>query len=186
MMNGLILAGGQSKRAATDKGLKLDKGQTWIKIIEQKLQDLNLKTYVSINHSQEFEYKKIVPYDNLIIDSSPIPGPLRGIMSAHLKFPEANWLILACDMIDMKIGTMSQLIFAYEQHAKYDAYVYRNTKFYQPFFGIYTSSGLAALQKKYEQLDTNSDYSMQLALSFLRTYTLPLIEDVESFNNYNR
>lgn len=186
MMNALILAGGQSKRAGTDKGLKLDQDRTWIKIIEQKLQDLNLKAYVSINPSQEFEYKKIIPYENLIIDSSPIPGPLRGIMSAHLKFPEANWLILACDMIDMKIGTMAQLIYAYEQHAEYDAYVYRNTKFYQPFCGIYTSAGLAALKKKYEQLNTDSDYSMQRALGFLHTYTLPLIEDVESFNNYNR
>ena len=74
-LNGLILSGGESKRAVTDKGLKTLEGENWVQIMRQKLVDLDLEVNVSINSGQLKDYQKIIQKENLIIDDATIPGP---------------------------------------------------------------------------------------------------------------
>lgn len=181
---GLILAGGESKRAGTDKGLKLLEGKSWVEIIQQKLTDIHLKAWVSINSSQLSKYRGLIAQDELIVDSSLIPGPLRGILTAHLKLPSHSWLVLACDMVDMKSDTITRLIQSYKEHAEHDFYVYKNEDFYQPFCGIYTTLGLEKVLKTYENKQERN-YSMQHVFDSFNTYVLPIDKKDESFKNYN-
>ncbi|MET4082651.1 molybdopterin-guanine dinucleotide biosynthesis protein A [Pedobacter sp. UYP30] len=183
---GLILAGGQSKRAGTDKGLKLYEEKTWVELLQNKLIKLGLEAMVSINIGQQESYKRLIPEDKLILDSNNIPGPLRGILSAHRKFPEKNWLILACDMIDMREAVMQQLINSCSENKEFDFYAFKNKYFFQPFCGIYTSSGLRKLSDEIN-CENATDYSMQHVFKKYKTYTLNLpIAEEESFNNYNK
>lgn len=183
---GLVLAGGQSKRAGTDKGLKLGEEKTWIEQVYDKLTYLGLNTMVSINVNQQESYQRLIAEDKLIIDDSNIPGPIRGILTAHRKFTHRNWMILACDMIDMRLPLMEQLIECYSQHKEFDFYVFKNQHFFQPFCGIYTSLGLGKLWDEIES-ERSTDFSLQHVFKTYKTYALNLPNTEEqSFNNYNK
>ena len=184
-LNGLILSGGQSKRAGTDKGLKALNGKTWVEIMREKLQYLGLDVNVSINLSQFEAYKNAIAKESLIIDDISIPGPLRGILTAHVHFPENNWLVLACDQIDMKSETIKKLIDGFDKSRDFDFYVYKNAKRYQPFCGIYTSIGLKKLLNAYRKKH-DENYSMQHVFDNFNTFSIAVEEKNQSFNNYNK
>lgn len=184
-MKGLILCGGESKRAGTDKGLKLENGKTWAEIMNQKLIDLGLSVKVSINSSQITAYENYFAKADLIIDDVSIPGPLRGILSAHKQFPDGNWMVLACDLIDMQLQTMKQLMESFKINEGIDFYVYKNEKRYQPFCGIYTANGLNKLLSTYQNKQ-EENYSMQHVFDSFKTYAIPIAEEDSSFKNYNK
>lgn len=184
-MNGLILSGGESKRAGTDKGLKTLNGKTWVEIMREKLLCLGLDVKVSINLSQLEAYKNVIAKENLIIDDISIPGPLRGILTAHIHFPKNNWLVLACDQIVMKSETIKKLIDGFNKRRDFDFYVYKNEKRYQPFCGIYTAIGLEKLLKTY-RIKHEENYSMQHVFDTSNTFSLATGESDTSFNNYNK
>ncbi|MBK0381586.1 molybdenum cofactor guanylyltransferase [Pedobacter sp. SD-b] len=184
-LKGLILCGGESKRAGTDKGLKTGNGTTWVKLVANKLENLGLDYFVSINSSQIEKYKNEITEKLFILDDLDILGPLRGILSAHQKYPKNNWLILACDMIDMDLQTIRSLINEFLYTEKHDFYVYKNEEFYQPFCGIYTADGLSKLLKKYsnKELDT---FKLQNVFKNHDTLAIPINLNDPSFNNYNQ
>lgn len=184
-MNGLILSGGESKRAGTDKGLKLLDGKPWVEIMRHKLLSLGLEVKVSINATQLETYKSTIAPENLVIDDVTIPGPLRGILTAHAHYPENDWLVLACDQIDMKSETIKKLIDGFNKNSDFDFYVYKNEKRYQPFCGIYTSIGLKKLLNAYRKKH-DENYSMQHVFDSFNAFTLAVDEMDQSFNNYNK
>jgi molybdopterin-guanine dinucleotide biosynthesis protein A len=185
-LNGLILSGGESKRAGTDKGLKILDGKPWVEIMCHKLLSLGLEVKVSINYAQLATYKSTtIATDNLIVDDVTIPGPLRGILSAHAHYPENDWLVLACDQIDMQAQTLQKLMGAFDENEGFDFYVYKNEKRYQPFCGIYTSTGLKKLLNAYRKKH-DENYSMQHVFDSFNTFTLAVDEMDQSFNNYNK
>jgi len=183
-LTGFILSGGESKRAGTDKGLKTSYGKPWVELMRQKLLDLNLEVKVSINSSQLTIYQNVITKENFIVDDATIPGPLRGILTAHAHFPANNWLVLACDQIDMRRETMEKLISCLEENPGFDFYVYKSEKRYQPFCGIYTAQGLQKLLKTY--LNQAENYSMQYVFDTFNTFCIAVGENNQSFNNYNK
>ncbi len=183
-LQGLILAGGESKRAGSDKGLKIVDKKTWTKLVYDKLKDFKIKTFVSINALQKENQQKTFQNKLLIIDNLTISGPLRGILSAHLKFPDKDWLVLACDMIEMKSEIIYSLIESYKNESSHDFYVYKNENFYQPFCGIYTSVGLSKLMAKHLNNEMEN-YSMQYVFKSFDTLSLSVDIGNQSFNNYN-
>nr|WP_294899691.1 molybdenum cofactor guanylyltransferase [uncultured Pedobacter sp.] len=183
-LTGLILSGGESKRAGTDKGLKTSDGKTWVELMRQKLLDLNLEVKVSINSSQLSNYQNVITKENLIVDDATIPGPLRGILTAHAHFPANNWLVLACDQIDMEKAVIEKLICCLEENPGFDFYAYKSEKRYQPFCGIYTAQGLQKLLKTYRS-QHEENYSMQHVFDSFNTFTIAIKDESLSFNNYN-
>ena len=184
-LTGLILAGGESKRAGTDKGLKLLGEETWVAVMRKKLKGLNLDSFVSVNQSQVNSYREIIQEAELIVDDAKIPGPLRGILTAHSTFPDLDWMILACDLVDMKPEVIGYLAGCFEQQNNHDFYVYQNHKFYQPFCGIYTAKGLAKLLKTYKNSNEHN-YSMQHVFESFDTFAIPVSDTNKSFKNYNK
>ncbi len=185
-LTGLILSGGESKRMGCDKGLQLKDGVLWVKIMERKLIDLGLSVKISINSSQIKNYKETFADKLLIIDQLEIPGPLRGILSAHLQYPEKNWLVLACDMIDMDAPSLHHIINASEakNETEFDFYNYRNIQFYEPFCAIYTAKGLAKVYADYQN-NHLENFSMQAVFKTHQTFSLVIDEKITAFNNYN-
>ena len=177
---GVVMCGGQSRRMGTDKGL-IPVGDTcWAALMAAKLADMGLPVVVSVNTSQVQAYSSFFKDTQLVVDSVEVGGPLNGLLSVHAKYPEADLLLLACDMINMEAETIKRLITTFEDRPGYDFYVYQNQQFAEPFCSIYTAAALNALVTHTDLANS----SLQKVLNEAITLRLPITEP-ESFNNFN-
>lgn len=183
-ISGLVLCGGKSTRMGTDKGSLLKDGKPWARIVSDQILALEIPCLVSVNKDQLKDYKSIFKEQELIIDQLDVPGPLRGLLSAHQRYPERDWLLMACDMIDMDEHTLRRLMNAKEEMPGMEFYVYRNEKYYQPFAGIYTAAGLQRIYDMYRN-GLLEDFSLQHVLYKSKTYSLSLKTNEAAFRNYN-
>jgi molybdopterin-guanine dinucleotide biosynthesis protein A len=105
---GLVLAGGESKRMGRDKALLRVGGETQLRravtLLESKLDTVFVSTRV--DQQDEPERKKY----QQIVDRYEDMGPLAGILSAMESFPDAGWLVLACDLPNVDAHTIEYLI----------------------------------------------------------------------------
>ena len=206
---GVVLCGGESRRMGRDKGL-LDTGDgCWATRMGIKLAPLPV--FYSINPQQWGNYSRILPPDQLIIDSTLLPaiqGPLKGLLSLHERFPDKDFLLVACDMQDLDAATLDKVTEAYSRNLpvqgeaspasdhpalspdhpapapdRFDFFVYRDQHFFQPFAGIYTARGLRAIYRQAGE-GLLRDASLQTLLKQARTNSLP-IENPAAFRNYN-
>ena len=92
---GLILAGGYSRRMGQDKALLDFHGKAQVEHIYGLLQKYCASVFLSKRSDQD-TYKNLAYID----DSSEFShhGPLGGILSAMKKYPQADWLVMACDL----------------------------------------------------------------------------------------
>ena len=159
------------------------------KTSSHQVPDTGTPIFFSINPSQLSAYRRHIDPSLLIVDSpalSAIAGPLKGLLSAHEQFPGADLLLLACDMIDLDEDTIRTLMAAWSGSAeanRHDFYVYAEGDFAQPFCGIYTSAGLAAVHTIALQ-GRLVDFSLQSLLRKGKTLRMP-IRRMEAFRNYN-
>jgi molybdopterin-guanine dinucleotide biosynthesis protein A len=181
---GVVLCGGQSKRMGSDKGLLVKDGTPWAVLIAQKLQDAGLDVVVSINEKQQQAYQEIFPETPLIVDHLPIDGPLDGLLSTHRNYPEMDILLMACDLIDMKLEVIQNLLTSLIISHDFDYYVYQQQGFTQPFCAIYTARGLAQVYEAF-RLNLLKKYSLHERFETGNTLYLQG-EDEESFMNYNQ
>ena len=92
---GLVLAGGKSSRMGRDKG-EICYHEEPQRIHAYKLLDvLCERTFLSVREDQENQIAKSF---GTITDLNNFRGPFNGIMSAHYKYPEVAWLVLATDL----------------------------------------------------------------------------------------
>jgi molybdopterin-guanine dinucleotide biosynthesis protein A len=142
-----------------------------------------LPVSVSINGTQQQQYKAFFSDEQLITDTLSIGGPLNGLLSIHSQYPDDDLLLLACDMINMQTETLIRLINAYADEPGYDFYVYQNVDFAEPLCAIYTSCGLAKHLQNQEPFSQRSN-SLQKVLNQGMTKRLTIAEP-ESFKNKN-
>ncbi len=181
---GLVLCGGQSSRMKTDKGLIRNENATWAQIAFEKLQTDIKEVFVSINHSQSEEYLKIFREKQLIFDDQnvAVKGPLLGLLSTHLQFPDNDILVLACDIVNIKYGIIRTLVDNFQDQP---AICYSFNSQPEPLVGIYSATALKQIHKLY--LDNSlRKYSMMHILEITNARLLPLTEkDFPQFKNYN-
>lgn len=170
----------------SDKGLLEDNNRTWAEIAAQKLKSLGLPVVLSVNQNQlaaysiYFDKQQLLPDD----DTIAVKGPLLGLLSVYLKFPAEDLLVLACDMKDMNIVLLQNLITKSTQDV-YEAFVYSTAEKPQPLCGIYTCAGLKTLYQMQEAGELKR-FSMMHVLNLLNTKYISINEeDLPSFNNYN-
>ena len=185
-MKGLILCGGKSSRMGTDKGLLKQDKLTWTEIAAQKLSNLDLPILVSISQQQLPAYSSLFKPDQLILDRNElaIGGPLLGLLSAHLLFPQQDLFVLACDMRDISLSLLKNLHNEYSE-GNCEALVYSTENICQPMCGIYSSTGLARINDLFANQQLQK-HSMMYVLERLKTIAIPVKEDdLACFINYN-
>lgn len=182
-ITGLVLCGGRSTRMGRDKGLLIKDTQPWARIMTDKITSLDMSCKISINKDQLNDYATIFDRSAMIVDHSNLSGPLRGILSAHEEFPESNWLILACDMVDMDPETLNGILKSTHEAPDKDFYVYRTDTYYEPFGGVYTARGLRKVYNMYSN-NLSMNCSLQYVLNRYETHTLSS-KHKAAFRNYN-
>src|SRR5689334_7714680 len=110
-MFGMILCGGSSSRMGSDKGLLKLEAKTWAQTAIDKMTPLKIPVRLSVNQQQYKDYAVVFEAADLIVDapSLDLHGPLLGVLSCHLQYPQEDLFVLACDMPLMKPGLLKEL-----------------------------------------------------------------------------
>ena len=180
---GLVLCGGKSSRMGQDKGTLRHQDKYWANHVQQCFDQLGIPSYLSINHTQKENYEAC-GLDRLILDQVAIDGPMRGLLSAHQVFPRADIFVLACDMINMDIPTVSQLLDIRTQIIHADVYTFLHKQRPEPCCAIYTTSGLQKLTNEI-QAGGLKHYSLQKFIKRLHPVYIPAPTLDYAFRNYN-
>lgn len=186
-MIGLILCGGNSTRMQTDKGLLLQQGQYWAVVAHDKLAKLEIPVYFSIQASQQHNYSQILPSATLLTDrnDTTVEGPLKGLLTAHHYYPEEAVFLLACDLPDLPVALLTNLMKQYEDRQHPPAICYTRHHEKEPMCAIYHPSALSSLYTAALQ-DKLHRFSMKYILEQVGAVALELNETFHSFlKNYN-
>lgn len=186
-MTGLILCGGQSSRMGSDKGLLKLEAHTWAQTAVDKLSELGIPVKLSVNSTQLPHYAAVFPATDLIVDATElqIRGPLLGLLSAHALHPTEDIFALACDMPLMETSILKELLQAYRQHDKPDAFVFAEGNEPEPLCGIYRASALANTIRLH-QAGELTKFSMKFMLYHVNTLMIPIREEQKkAFRNFN-
>lgn len=113
-LHGLVLAGGRSARMGTDKAaLVHPDGRTLATRAVDLLRDAGcVAVALSLRHDQE-PPPGIAEMPDLLIVRDPeggSNGPLTGILTAMLAEPNADWLVIACDLPRLDADTLRHLV----------------------------------------------------------------------------
>ena len=185
-MLGIVLCGGQSTRMGADKGLLKLHANTWAQTAVDKLELLQLPVYISINARQYPAYSSIFPEEKLITDDDilNVRGPLCGVLSAHLRHPAEDLLVLACDMPLMETELLKELVTQAHQSTA-DAVLFSTNQEPEPLCGIYSAKGLKSILQLHHdgKLTRNS---MKFMIEHLESKILPTPENKKHcFRNFN-
>lgn len=136
---GLILSGGKSTRMGTDKGLLNYHGVPQREYLCGLLENLGLSCFLSIREEQQDE----IP-DNFktIVDKNRYLGPFNGILSAHEKFPEVAWMVLACDLPLLDKAALKNLVLKRNPNKMATAYATQSSRLPEPLIAIWEPKGL--------------------------------------------
>jgi molybdenum cofactor guanylyltransferase len=106
-INGLVLAGGKSKRMGRDKSSIQWHGKEQQYYMADLLKPLCNKVYISHRRGQEAQTNK--DYKTLVDTYTGI-GPYGAILSAFRFQPDAAWLVVACDLPLLDSNTLKYLL----------------------------------------------------------------------------
>ncbi len=107
-LNGLVLAGGFSRRMGRDKAALKIHSRTQIEHAMSLLSACCETAYVSVRPEQDSDTRfQAWPR---IQDLHPGSGPLGAIVSAQTFVPDIAWLVLACDLPFVDEQVLSQLL----------------------------------------------------------------------------
>ena len=106
-LNGLVLAGGRSRRMGYDKALIAYHAENQLQHTATLLRERCHEVFVSCREEQAETYRQFdIP---LITDRYLGIGPMGGLLSAQQYRPAAAWIVAACDMPFLDNTTLTQL-----------------------------------------------------------------------------
>jgi molybdenum cofactor guanylyltransferase len=187
VMLGVILCGGNSTRMGTDKGMIKLHANTWAQTAVDKLLCLQLEVVLSVNKIQYTDYLSVFKENQLIKDNDEllVKGPLAGVLSVHVQYPDKDLFVLACDMPLMETGMLKELFSIAAEHTESDAYVFSNEHEPEPLCAIYKANGLSHIA---DLLKANklTRHSMKFMLEHIATFTTALQDNQKKyFRNFN-
>jgi molybdenum cofactor guanylyltransferase len=116
---GLVLAGGHSTRMKQDKATLTYHGRTQLEWAMSLLEGRVDKAFVSIRPGQSDPVRaRFAP----IVDTHDGLGPIAGIVAAQERYPEAAWLVLACDLPFLDGATLDHLLASRDPNRQATAY----------------------------------------------------------------
>jgi molybdopterin-guanine dinucleotide biosynthesis protein A len=132
---GLVLAGGRSRRMGHDKALLMREDQSQLSYVVNLLGQVTDGAYVSTRSDQQDDPERArfatIPdrYDGI--------GPVAGILSAMEKHPQADWLVVACDLPNIDAETLAFLISGKSTQQPFTAYRSSHDGLPEPLCAIY-------------------------------------------------
>lgn len=165
-LQGLILAGGQSRRMGRDKAMIPYHGMPQYMYMAGLLEGLGISPFLSARQDQIERWKPEIP---CIADRFDDVGPLGGILSAHLAQAEVAWLVVACDYAYLTEKSLKQLIAARNVATHVTAFISPFDGGMEGLLGIWESSAMSGLTEaiRQERLGVRS---------FLKTVRASLLE----------
>ncbi len=140
---GLILTGGQSKRMGRDKALLNHTGKPYAAYLYNLLQPYCQQVYLSARPGQwsgtALELLPTLP------DQVTSVGPISGLLAAMATHPEANWLVVACDLLNVQAQTIQKLLDHYQAETIATCYANPEKGFPEALCAIYTPQAMEAL-----------------------------------------
>ncbi len=177
-LNGLILAGGQSRRMGRDKAMISYHGVPQYAYLAGLLEGLEIEAYLSLCKKQQEAWQIDMP---LILDQEDNKGPLMGLYSAYQAHPQASWLVVACDFAFLQKESLSWLINHQSSSCEITAYISPFDEKAEPLLAIWAPNALSKIDKALKQ----GAYS---AREFMATCEVELIKSPhpEQLRNVNR
>ncbi|MEM6816215.1 MAG: NTP transferase domain-containing protein, partial [Bacteroidota bacterium] len=135
------------------------------------------KVFVSVNLTQTEKLASHIPY---IVDENNAKGPFNGILSAHVKFPEASWFILACDLPFIDQFHINQLVNKRDLKKAATAYCSQDGKI-APLIAIWESG---TLLKANEKIFSSNNFGV---INFLQKEDIKCVypKDEKTMTNVN-
>ncbi|MDJ0749924.1 MAG: molybdenum cofactor guanylyltransferase [Woeseiaceae bacterium] len=141
---GLVLAGGRSARMGRDKALLEHDGQSQLARMMALLGNLAERTFVSTNSDQRDEPER--RRFEQIVDRYRDIGPLAGILSAMDEHPNADWLVVACDLPNVDAETLRHLIDNRSPNHPFTAFTSSHDGLPEPLCAIYRAGTATILR----------------------------------------
>ena len=136
---GLVLAGGRSRRMGKDKAQLSYHGQPHSQYLYKLVSEVCDKVFLSIRDEQKSQYEQEF---NVIIDQDEFKGPFNGLLSAHNKYPEVAWLVVACDLPLVDKASLGQLIEQRDEERTATAYATLKSGLPEPLIAIWEPEAL--------------------------------------------
>ncbi|MBX7052325.1 MAG: NTP transferase domain-containing protein [Flavobacteriales bacterium] len=137
-LHALILTGGKSVRMGKDKALLAYHGKPQYQYLYQLLEDEGIVPFISCREEQRdfFEDHGCRTITDRILGV----GPLGGIISAFMRYPDHAWLVLACDLPLLDTDVIRQLMRERRPGALATSYQSPFDRFPEPLIAIWEPS----------------------------------------------
>ena len=142
---GLVLAGGESRRMGRDKALLVRDGHSQLAHIAALLEGITERVYVSSRQEQQDDPERS-RFEN-IVDRYEGIGPIAGILSAMDAQPNADWLVVACDLPNIDEATLSFLIENARQKQPFTAFKSNHDGLPEPLCALYRCGSDAIIRR---------------------------------------
>ena len=142
---GLVLAGGESRRMGRDKALLVREGRSQLAHIAALLEGITGRVYVSSRQEQQDDPERS-RFEN-IVDRYEGIGPIAGILSAMDAHPNADWLVVACDLPNIDEPTLSFLIEKAKQKQPFTAFKSDYDGLPEPLCALYRCGSDAIIRR---------------------------------------
>ncbi|HEY8937541.1 MAG TPA: molybdenum cofactor guanylyltransferase [Cyclobacteriaceae bacterium] len=144
-INGLILAGGRSRRMGLDKSLITFHTKPQREYLFDLLNRLCNKVYTSCKEGDD-----VPPSLNPMPDQFPIESPINGILSAFRQDATTAWLTVPVDMPDVNQGTLNYLISHRSSNHVATCFFDSEGKNPEPLLTLWEPQSAALLQQFYD------------------------------------
>ncbi len=162
---GLVLAGGESRRMGRDKAWISYHGVPQWAYMYELISSYTSRTFISVPSASHFKrlLKELgkpldveVNTEQMIEDVALNLGPMNGIISAHLSFPEAAWLVVAVDLPLLHSGSLAQLLQCRDIEKEVSAFLSPTSGLPEPLCAIWEAKGLRHAYRLLNQGDIHS------------------------------
>lgn len=141
---GLVLAGGESRRMGRDKALLIRDGQSQLEHMVALLTNSLDRVFVSVRDVQQREPER--SRFATIVDRYDGIGPIAGILSAMDEQPNANWLVVACDLPNIDVETILYLLDNRSQNQPFTAFKSSYDGLPEPLCAVYAAGSDAIIR----------------------------------------
>jgi molybdopterin-guanine dinucleotide biosynthesis protein A len=137
----VILAGGQSRRMGFNKALVDIGGIPLIQNLIDRILPITDQIFISSNDPQGYAFLNYP----VVTDQFPGKGPLAGFHSVMIQHEYALYILLACDLPNLKTSILKTLV---SMAAGYDAVIPRTRDgIAHPLCAVYRRTWLPAVEK---------------------------------------